>query len=70
MRPDERDPLMGIDSVDPTSEEDRYGDGELTDTENPTDRVADDSGAQLTLIPVLFHVLVLPIARGGLVVLA
>ena len=48
----------------PTSEENRYGDGELTDTGVPINRVAD------ALIPVLVHVLVLPTARGGLVALA
>ena len=45
MDPDECDRLMGIISVDLSSEEDRFGDGELTDTENPISRVADDSGA-------------------------
>ena len=44
LNPDEYDRLMRIDSVDPTSEEDRYGDEELTATENPISTVADDSG--------------------------
>ena len=43
MDPDECDHLMGITSVDFSSEEDGFGDGELTDTENPIGRVADDS---------------------------
>ena len=42
--PDQCDRLMGINSVDLSSEEDRFGDGGLTDTENPISRVANDSG--------------------------
>ena len=41
---------MGFDSVDPASEEDRYGDGELTEAEVHPRGVADDSG-----IPVDSH---------------
>ena len=44
LYPDECDRLMGINSVEPTSEEDRYGDGDLTDTEVHPHGVADDSG--------------------------
>ena len=43
MHPDECDRLMGITSVDLSAEEDGFGDGELTDTENPIRGVADDS---------------------------
>ena len=44
MGPNERDRLMGINSVDfSPDEEEGFGDGELTDTENPIGRVADDS---------------------------
>ena len=42
MDPDDR--LMEVNSVDFSSEEDRFGDGELTDTGNPIDGVANDSG--------------------------
>ena len=45
MDPDECDRLMGINLVDLSSEEDRFGDGELTDTENPIEGVADDFGS-------------------------
>ena len=45
--PDERNRLMAIDSVGPTSEEDRYGDGELTDNEVSRIRVADDSATSI-----------------------
>ena len=34
MDPDEYGPLMGISSVDLSEEEDGFGDGELTDTED------------------------------------
>ena len=44
MGPDERDDrITGINSVDFSSEEEGFGDGELTDTENPIGKVADDS---------------------------
>ena len=36
LSPDEYDRLMGVGSVESTSEEDRNGDGELTDSEAPT----------------------------------
>ena len=41
--PDERNRLMGIDSVVPTSEEDRFGDGEASVSEIPNHGVADNS---------------------------
>ena len=45
MDSDERNRLMGITSVDFSSEEDGFGDGELTDAENPLGGVANDSAA-------------------------
>ena len=44
MDPDEYDLMIGINSADLSSEEDRFGDRELTDTENPIEGVANDSG--------------------------
>ena len=43
MGPDECDRLMGIGAVDFSADEKGFGDGDLTDTENPAGRVADDS---------------------------
>ena len=50
MDPDEYDGMMGIISRDLSSEEDRFGDGELIDAENPVEGVANESGA-----PVVSH---------------
>ena len=47
MDPDEWDRLMGITSVDISFEENGFGDGELTDTENPIEGVANDSATPL-----------------------
>ena len=47
MDPDEYDRVVGISSVDLSSEEDRFGDKELTDTENPVEGVANNSGTPM-----------------------
>ena len=47
MGPDECDRLLGINSVDFPSEDEGFGDGELTDTGNPTGRGADDSETRI-----------------------
>ena len=49
VNPDEYDRLMGISSVNP-SEEDRLGDGEVTDTEGMEEGVANDSIASTPII--------------------
>ena len=47
--PDEYDRLMGISSANP-SEEDRLGDGDVTDTEGVEEGVANDSIASTPMI--------------------
>ena len=59
MDPDECDRLVGINSVDLFFEEDRFGDGELTDTENPIIESLTTQEPLLMHTPVLVHVLVL-----------
>ena len=47
MDPDDYDRVMGINSADFFSEENRCGDGELTDTENPVEGIANNSGTSV-----------------------
>ena len=56
---------MGITSVDLSSEEDGFGKGELTDTENPITGVANDSTTPLDFTSVQVFVLALTKTRGG-----
>ena len=70
MDEDEYDRLKGINSVDLSSEEERFGGGELTNTENPVDGVANDSGASGNSHSQIGSCRVLLKARGGVVVLA
>ena len=58
MDPDEYDRMMGISSVHP-SEGDRFGDGDVTDTEGMEEGVANDSMSSTAIASVWATVLVL-----------
>ena len=49
MDPDEYDRLLGISSVNP-SQKDRFGDGDVTDTEGIDEEVANDSMASTRIV--------------------